>query len=205
MEDRLLRGPSLLAVVAAANVALVAAALALHGPSEEAIRFVVRHTAKGAVLFFLAAFSASSLQALWPTAWSRTALKNRRWLGLSFALTHLCHLAGLVALGWAYPDPFVENLDAATLVGGGLAYAFLVAMAATSWNGAVRRLGAGRWRALHTVGSWTIWLIFFQSYLGRALSMPLYVPFAALLVACAGLRIARFVAVRRRARSAAPA
>ncbi|MGH0035623.1 MAG: ferric reductase-like transmembrane domain-containing protein [Myxococcota bacterium] len=194
------RGPALLGLVALANLLLVVGTLALEGSSEEGVRFVVRHTAKGAMLLFVAAFSASSLQALWPSAWSRYALKNRRWLGLSFAFTHLCHLAALVALGALYPDPFVKGLDAATLVGGGLAYVFVVAMAATSWNGAVRRLGASRWRLLHTVGSWYIWLIFFQSYLGRVASGDLfYVPFAGLLVVGAGLRWTRWIHSRRRA------
>jgi DMSO/TMAO reductase YedYZ heme-binding membrane subunit len=202
---RLPRGPEILALAAAGNIALVAAALSLEGATEEGIRLVVRHTAKGALLFFVAAFSASSLQTLWPSAASRYALKNRRWLGLSFALTHLVHLGALVALGIAYPDPFVGGLSPVTLVGGGIAYLFLVLMAATSWNGAVRRLGPTRWRLLHTVGSWYIWLIFFQSYLGRAVSDPFYVPFAGLLVACAGVRATRWVGARRRAGSAAPA
>lgn len=202
---RLPRGPRIVAFAAAGVLGLVSAALAIAGASEEGIRIVVRHTAKGALLLFLAAFSASSLHALWPSAFSRWALKNRRWLGLSFALVHLSHLFALVALGIAHPDPFLGDLDGATLAGGGLAYLFVVLMAATSWNGAVHFLGAGRWRALHTVGSWIIWLIFFQSYLGRAVSDPFYVPFVALLLGSAGVRAGRFAVARRRARAAAAA
>ena len=166
---------------------------------------MVRETAKGAMLVFVAAFSASSLQALWPSPTSRWMLKNRRGLGLSFAMTHLVHLASLGTLAMWFPDPFVADLDVVTLVGGGLAYAFLVAMASTSWDGAIRAMGARRWRLLHTVGGYYIWFIFFQSYLGRALEHPIYAPLTGVLVACLGLRLARRLTLRRRSQATAPA
>jgi DMSO/TMAO reductase YedYZ heme-binding membrane subunit len=162
------------------------------------VRTVVRHSAKIALLCFAAAFSASSLHSLFPSRTSRYLLGNRRMLGLSFALSHGLHLAALVALGLWFPDPFVGTLDAVTLVGGGIAYLFVLLMAATSWDGAVRALGPKRWRLLHTIGGWYIWTVFTQSYLPRALADVSYAPFAALLLAAAGLRIARWRVVRRR-------
>ena len=115
------------------------------------------------------------------------------------------HLLALIVLGLAFPTPFVDDLNAVTLVGGGLAYAFVLAMAATSNDASVRRLGARRWRALHAVGGWYVWLIFTQSYAPRAAADPAYAPFAALLVGVAGLRLARWQRVRRGAAQGAPA
>jgi hypothetical protein len=42
-----------------------------------------------------------------------------------------------------------------------------------------------------------IWIIFFNSYLPRALVSPGYIPFAALLLGGLGLRIAKFVRARQ--------
>jgi hypothetical protein len=90
-------------------------------------------------------------------------LHNRRQVGLLFAWSQLLHLLALVALGQWYPEPFLVHLSAVTLTGGGLAYFFTFAMAATSNDRAVRWLGPARWRRFHQVGSWWIWIIFAQT------------------------------------------
>jgi sulfoxide reductase heme-binding subunit YedZ len=169
------------------------------GWSEESVRIVVRWTAKIAVVLFAAAFSASSLRVFWRTGTTRFLLKNRRRLGLAFALSHSVHLIALLMLGIAFPSPFVDDLSLITLVGGGLAYVFMFAMAATSNDASVKKLGIARWRTLHTIGGWYIWLIFTQSYTPRALVDPAAVPFAALLFGVLGVRLARRLRVRRAA------
>jgi len=184
-------------------VLLLVLAYSAAGWSEEGIRVVIRWTAKVGVVLFAAAFSASSLRALWrveSTRWLRT---NRRGLGLSFALVHTTHLAALVALGVNFPDPFVDETSRFTLVGGGLAYVFMFAMAATSNDASVRRLGLKRWQRLHTVGGWLIWFVFAQSYVPRAvLEDPQYLPLATVTLAVPVLRLARWR--RRRGSGTAP-
>ena len=191
-----------LSLTASALAVLLAAVALGPGASEDGIRSVVRWTAKIAVVLFCAAFAASSLRVFFRSEWTRQLMRHRRQLGVSFALAHTLHLAALVALGIAFPSPFLDELNAVTIVGGGLAYVFMFAMAATSNDGAVRRLGLPRWRLLHTIGGWYIWIIFTQSYLPRALQDPLYAPFGVLLLGVLGLRIARRVRERGRARAA---
>ena len=58
---------------------------------------------------------------------------------------------------------FLVHLSAVNLTGGGLAYFFTFAMAATSNDRAARWLGPARWRRFHQVGSWWIWIIFAQT------------------------------------------
>ncbi|MFP8874680.1 MAG: hypothetical protein VCB42_09170, partial [Myxococcota bacterium] len=70
-------------------------------------------------------------------------------------------------------------------------YAFMFAMAATSNDASVRRLGAWRWRMLHTAGGWYIWFIFAFTYLPLVLADPQYAPFGVLILAVPVLRIAR--------------
>ncbi len=189
MTDRR-RTPVLSLVTAAVFVLLVSAWLSA-GWSEEGVRIVVRWTAKIALLLFAAAFSASSLRLFWRSGATRWLIAHRRRLGLAFAFVMTVHLLALVVLGVAFPSPFVDGLNAFVLVGGGLGYALMFAMAATSNDASVRRLGVRRWRMLHTVGGWYLWVIFLQSYLGRVLVDPTHAPYAVLLFAVLGVRVAR--------------
>src|SRR6185295_5963877 len=100
----------------------------------------------------------------------------------SFGVSHYVHLAALVALGFVSPA-FAESVSVVTLVGGGLAYVFLTAMVATSFDRTAAMLGPIWWGRLHKVGGYYIWGIFFQSYLPRLLMTSVfYAPAVALLV-----------------------
>lgn len=164
---------------------------AFHGFSEDAIRTFVRSTARTSLVLFLLAFSASSLQALFRRSWSAWLLRNRRYLGVSFAFSHASHLLALIVLAITFPHPFLDRLGWPTLLGGGLAYLFILAMTITSFAAPRKFLGQNRWKFLHTFGSYYVWIIFAQSYVPRALKDPFYMPFAVALFVVLGLRLAR--------------
>lgn len=190
-----MNGPRLTLLLGTVVVALCGLVLLQMGTGEEGVRAVIRSTARTSLVLFLLAFSASSLRRFVDgraTAW---LLKNRRYLGLSFAISHFIHLVaiGVVAVKW--PHPFMEqSASPLTLIGGGAGYVGLALMALTSMDGAVRRLGAKRWRALHLVGSWLLWIIFAQSYAGRALERPM--PYALVLAVIVGVAFLRGAAWR---------
>jgi hypothetical protein len=98
---------------------------------------------------------------------------------------------------------FRAGVDPTTLLFGGMAYVFLVAMTATSFDRTASWLGPRRWRRLHTVGAWWIWAIFVISYLPEGEQQITLLPtvFFALLLVAAGLRLV----ARRRRRSTTPA
>jgi DMSO/TMAO reductase YedYZ heme-binding membrane subunit len=77
-------------------------------------------------------------------------------------------------------------------------------MAATSFDSTARLISRRAWSLLHTLGSYYIWFIFANSYLTRAVSIPAYIPFAALVIFILGLRIAARVS-RARVRHISPA
>ena len=171
------------------------AGFALHGFSEEGVRSVVRSSAQIAVVTFSLAFAASSLRRVWASDLSAWLLRSRRHVGVGFGIAHVVHLGALVTLGVAFPDPFVSELDALTIGGGGLAYLLLAAMMATSFDRPAAWLGRKRWKRLHTVGSYWLWVIFLQSYVGRVVFLGgfFHLLFALLLVGVFGLRMwARF-------------
>jgi len=174
---------------AALLLALTSAGIfALEGWSEEAVRTLVRATARVSIVLFLLAFAASSLRRVWRSPASAWLLRNRRYMGVSFGLSHFVHLGALLALGSSFPEPFLSALGLVTILGGGLAYVFIAAMVATSFDRTAAWLGPRRWKLLHRVGSYYIWIIFAQSYLPRALADPRYAPPAIALFAVLALR-----------------
>jgi DMSO/TMAO reductase YedYZ heme-binding membrane subunit len=159
-------------------------------------RLAARYTARFAFLLFLPVYLAGPWHRLAPSARTRAVVLRRRALGLGFASAHTVHLVALLGALRASG----ESLEATAAVGGA-AYAATFAMAATSNDAAVRRLGRG-WRRLHRVGLQLIWFVFAFSYAGRLLAGQLFfAPFAAAALGALGLRLAALRARRRSARA----
>jgi sulfoxide reductase heme-binding subunit YedZ len=193
----------LLALLSAALVAMSVAVLAACGVGEDGVRALIRASARTSLVLFLLAFTASSLRTFAANEVTAWLLRNRRYIGLSFAVSHLLHLAAIADVAIRWPHPFMEqSAQPLTIVGGGAGYLALTLMTVTSMNGAVRKLGAARWRALHLAGSWILWIIFAESYLGRAVVSPWYAPAALAIVGAAVLRTTAWHRRRRQRRPA---
>jgi sulfoxide reductase heme-binding subunit YedZ len=130
----------------------------------QGVRMVIRLTARTSLVFFLVAFTASALLQLWRGPRTEWLLLHRRAFGLSFAVSHAVHLAAIVAFANLDAPGFAQQSSVGNMITGGLAYVFIALMAATSWDGAVRWLGARRWQLLHTVGVYYIWVSFMVSF-----------------------------------------
>ena len=61
----------------------------LAGWNAPAITHAIDATGRSSLILFAIAFTASSVESLWPSSLSRWSLRNRRWIGLSFA-SSLC-------------------------------------------------------------------------------------------------------------------
>ncbi len=78
-------------------------------------------------------------------------LRFRRLLGLltfGYACLHLLCYTGF-DMGFEWADIARDIPKRPFVLVGALAFALLLPLAATSWNGAMRRMGARRWQALH--------------------------------------------------------
>jgi sulfoxide reductase heme-binding subunit YedZ len=187
--------PTAIAVATALALAIVLAACLTHGGwTYEGAAAAARLTARNSFLWFLAAWSASALARLWPGGWRTALLRRRRSVGLGFAASHTVHLGALLVSILV----FGHGTKLVTIIGGGIGYLFVLAMAVTSNDASVRRLGPRRWRLLHATGGYVIAGIFAFSYLGRVPTNPaLAVPMLALIGLAATLRI--LASVRKRA------
>ena len=172
--------------------------LASHGWDMEGIRLAIRATARTSLVLFALAFTAASMVELVPSAATHWQQRNRRYLGVSFAVSHFIHLGLILALASLDRALFWKLTNIATIVLAGSAYLFIAAMAATSFDRAVAWLGLAKWRLLHLVGGWYIW-ISFASAVGKRLQDPFYWPMMALVIAIA---VVRLVAMSRRGRRA---
>jgi sulfoxide reductase heme-binding subunit YedZ len=174
----------------AAIVAAAAGSTALQdGFSVESIRAVIRLTAQMSLLLFCIAFSASALARLWPHAATQFLLTCRRQFGLAFAFSHGVHALALVTFARMSPLQFREATDVSMFIFGGLAYLFILAMAVTSFDQTAAWLGPRRWRLLHLLGAYDIWITFLAAEGKRAVHSVHYWPYVALLLIALALRL----------------
>lgn len=195
--SRWFQGWRLVGVASAALVASQALLFAAGGTDEAGLRLLVAVSARISVVLFLLVFVAAPARRFWANETTRWMLRNRRYLGVSFGVAHFIHLFDIVLLATLLGNAF--EMNAATLYGGGLAYVLLAAMMATSFDRSAHWLGPRYWKWLHRAGLYWLWFIFMQSYTGRAVQMPEYIPLAAAVWGALGLRIAAWRASRARA------
>ena len=192
-------GWRLLAVLTLSLVALSLAIAAMRQFEVEGVRMVIRFTARSSLLLFCLAFSAASLARLLPNAWTRWQRRNRRYLGLGFAVSHAIHAVAIVIFANIDPPGFAAATSAASYIFGGIGYAIILAMAATSFDRTAAMLGPRAWRILHLSGGYYIWFQFMVSFGKRVPAMPLYAGFLVPLLAVMALRlIAMSTGTRRR-------
>jgi sulfoxide reductase heme-binding subunit YedZ len=180
---------------------LVMAALAvwlaqMRGFEVDGVRMVVRYTARTSLLFFCLAFSASALHRLWPTPYTRWQLRNRRYLGLSFAVSHLIHLIAITGFAVMGPLPFAQATSPASFIFGGIGYAVIIAMAATSFDRTAHAVGPRAWRILHTSGAYYLWFQFMISFGKRIPETPNYAWFLLPLLVAMAMRVVAAVQAR---------
>jgi methionine sulfoxide reductase heme-binding subunit len=192
-----LEGWYLLGLTSVVMAALAVWLAQMRGFEVDGVRMVVRYTARTSLLFFCLAFSASALHRLWPTPYTRWQLRNRRYLGLSFAVSHLIHAVAIACFAVMAPPLFAEATSPASFIFGGIGYALIIAMAATSFDRTAHALGPRAWRILHTSGAYYLWLQFMVSFGKRVPEMPNYAWFLVPLLAVMALRVMAALQARR--------
>ena len=165
----------------------------------DGVRGIVRMTARISFALFALAFTASASWHFWPNALTRWQMRSRRHLAVAFALSQTVYVIALFSLGQIDPVELAAETNVATWIIGGLAFVFTILMALTSFESSTQLASPRAWSALHTIGSYYIWLIFASYYFSRAVIIPAYIPVAVLGAAILVLRLAaRFSKTRAR-------
>jgi sulfoxide reductase heme-binding subunit YedZ len=184
------RLPAAWLAVTGAALGVIAAVwqFATWGLDADGWQMAARYTARTSFLLFLLPFIAAPLASLWRGG--AVLVRNRRGLGLGFAMAHFVHLGALTG----YFVVSGETPAMITALGGGLGYLFVAAMAVTSHDAMVRRMGAKRWKLMHTIGLYYIWFIFAFTYLGRVQAAPEMPEYQILLAVAVGALLFRVAA-----------
>jgi DMSO/TMAO reductase YedYZ heme-binding membrane subunit len=193
----MMAGWRLVGVLSFLVAAMATGLVVSHGGDAEGMRVAIRATARTSLLLFVMAFTASALAGLVPGEATRWQRRNRRYLGVSFAVSHFIHLGAILALASVDQALFWKLTNIPTIVLAGSAYLFIAAMAVTSFDRTAAWLGPRKWRLLHLVGVWYIWISFAVAVGKRVPLDRFYWPMAALLLAAA---IVRLIEMFRRGR-----
>ena len=182
---RVFTGWPIVGWVAAAVTLMTGLLVWQHGLGDEGLRIVLRATARTSLALFLAAFVASSLRRLVRTPLTDWLLRNRRQLGVGFAVSHAVH-------GWAIVSLLRLGIDVGTLVLviAGFGYVLIAAMTVTSFDRTTAWLGPRAWRRLHATGVWYLWFVFTVTYVVPAASDLLAAVSLGALLLALGVRIA---------------
>lgn len=155
------------------------------GLNEASFRIAIRFTARSSCILFLLAFCASSLRRFKSTSLTNWLLRNRRYLGLSMAVSHGFHAIAIAGVATLTSENMVRDNNGASL-----GYLLIILMTITSFERPAAILGRRNWRILHTVGMYYLWFSFTYAF-GEKLneSWLIYGPFVLVLMIAIAIRI----------------
>jgi methionine sulfoxide reductase heme-binding subunit len=185
----------LLGLLMAIVTAMSGIAFAGNPGSVGGVHLVIRLTAWTSFALFMLAFAAAAMVILFPSGLAHWQLRNRRFLGLSFAFSHLVHAVAIVAYVRMAPELFWQDRNPSGNIPGLVGYAFIVAMAATSFDATARLTGPRLWKLIHGIGIWVIWFDFVAASAKRIPQSIGYTVPVVIALAALGLRV---IALRRK-------
>jgi len=133
--------------------------------SAEDISSLLQLSVRCSVPWLYLAFAASSLRVLFPGAFSRWLMRNRRIVGLCFAAGMAWQLVFILWMVTGFRNYYAEEVyvfsDIAVQIPG---YVFLTAMTITSFMPVRRKLNPNQWRMLHKTGIYFLWGTVWSTY-----------------------------------------
>jgi len=138
----------------------------------EMISFSVRW----AVPFIYLIIAISSLQILFPNAFTRWLMRNRKYIGLVFAVAMAWQGLFIFIMSYYFHDYyFSEVYYFRDEIEGSIGYIFLMVMVLTSFKFGSKMVSSSQWRIIHKTGVYFLWAYPFSvywwsiSYYGNAL------------------------------------
>ena len=171
LRHPLLNGWPLFGVIAGLSFAIILAGLATIGTSTpEATVAMIRLSVQLASPWIYLAFVATALVQLFPSSFSAWLLRNRRYVGLSFAAGFGWQAVFILVLLVLHGDYYATVLhDTAEFISRMLSYLLLLALTVTSFFPVRRTMDPRHWQLLHLVGIWYFWAAIWVSYAETAM------------------------------------
>jgi DMSO/TMAO reductase YedYZ heme-binding membrane subunit len=181
-------GGSLFGLLSLLVLLMTGLILVLNPDLLDATRMAIRATTRTSFALFLAAFTASAFAVLVPSPFSKSLVRERRFIGLAFAFSHLVHAVLIYSYGQLNPE-FWPGRTSVGNIPGSAGYLFILLMALTSFKSTARMIGARAWKVLHVTGLWVIAAVFTYSNFKRIPMSAWYVLPFGLMCAAIALRL----------------
>jgi len=118
-----------------------------------------------AVPFIFLVVAASSMQILFPGSFSKWWLRNRKYIGMCFAVAMTWQGLFIFIMSYFFRDYYFENVYLfRDELEGSIGYIFLPAMVVTSFHFGRKHLSAKQWKLLHKSGIYFLWAYPFSTY-----------------------------------------
>ena len=166
LQSRFINGWNLFWLITAPiSAVMVYSMTGIELTSGRAVSSMIELSVRCAVPLLFVAFAASSVNVLFPGPFGRWLLRNRKFIGLSFAAAMAWQLFFILWMLTQYTEHYVENVYALSdLIEGVGGYLLLIAMVLTSFKFGRSRLTARQWKVLHTGGIYWLWLYVWIAY-----------------------------------------
>lgn len=166
LQHKIINGWNLwLSITVPISIAVVIAMSRVDLAQAENVSSMIQFTVRCAVPLLYVVFAASSLQVLFPSPFGRWLLRNRKYVGLSFAVAMGWQLLFILWLVGIHTEHYVEEVyllsDAIEGVAG---YTFLLAMVLTSFKFGRNRLSGKQWKLLHRTAIYYLWAYAWSVY-----------------------------------------
>ncbi|MFK7730559.1 MAG: hypothetical protein AB8B48_02965 [Pseudomonadales bacterium] len=176
----------------------------------EAVSHMIGYAVRWAIPFIFLAIATSSLLVLFPGALTKWLMRNRKYLGLCFAVAMAWQGLFILIVSTVHRDYYLSDIFYfRDELEGTIGYLFLAAMTLTSFQFARKKITPAQWRIIHTCGVYFLWAYPFSVYWWNLFYYPNLEPYAAprmldyILYACGFLAVAVRIAAWGKLRLAA--
>ena len=147
------------------SIVMVIAMTGVDISTEAGISAMIGFSVRWAVPFIYLVVAISSLQILFPGPVPAWLLRNRKYIGMCFAVAMAWQGAFIFTMSMFFRDYYYEDIYfLRDELEGSVGYIFLVAMVVTSFQFARKHLTSKQWKLIHKSGLYFLWAYPFSVY-----------------------------------------
>jgi DMSO/TMAO reductase YedYZ heme-binding membrane subunit len=147
------------------SITMVAAMMRSDMSTASGISSMIGFSVRWAVPFIYLVVAASSVQILFPGTFSKWWLRNRKYIGMCFAVAMAWQGLFIFIMSYFFRDYYFENVYLfRDELEGSIGYIFLPAMVVTSFEFGRKHLSSKQWKLLHKSGIYFLWAYPFSTY-----------------------------------------
>jgi len=146
-------------------IAIVVTMMGTDMSTASGVSSMIGFSVRLAVPFIYLVVAASSMQILFPGSFSKWWLRNRKYIGMCFAVAMSWQGLFIFIMSYFFREYYFENVYLfRDELEGSIGYIFLPAMVVTSFHFGRKHLNSKQWKLLHKSGIYFLWAYPFSTY-----------------------------------------